>query len=303
MNTDEYSLPVRSPDGQAALDIFYDDFNDVHFFVEDEDQENLYEVVLRKLFPTLRIAKVIPLGGKQAVLAHAMGSSARDEAPFGAYLLDKDFDDLLGACVAHEAVFYLDRFCIENYFLDPDAVVEVVVESQPKEKRRTIQQTLDIQAKLTALAESSRDLFMLFFCAQRFDLGIKNCGLAPERFCTQNQRWELDADAVRAYADQVVRVASETEHRLQLVEPLTHPEVANLRHADVHRVVSGKHICTLLFHFVKTKYNLGSITFESFVFRLAKNSSIVPLLGLALSIRSAAIASDPLYATIVTTPE
>jgi hypothetical protein len=303
MNTGEYPLPVRSPDGLAALDIFYDDFNDIHFFVEDEDQENLYEVVLRKLFPTLRIAKVIPLGGKKAVLAHAKGSNARDEAPFGAYLLDKDFDDLLGACVVHEAVFYLDRYCIENYFLDPDAVVEIVVESQPKEKRRMIQQTLDVQTKLPALAESSRDLFMLFFCAQRFGLGIKNCGLAPERFCTHNQRWELDVDAVRAYADEVVRVASKTEHGPQLIEPLKHPEVANLRHADVNRVVSGKHICTMLFHFVKSKYNLGSISFESFVFRLAKNSSIVPLLGLARSIRSAAIAADPRYAVIVTTLE
>lgn len=84
-------IPVRSPDGLAALDIFYDEFNDVHFYVEDIDQENLYESILRKLFPEHTIARIFPLGGKPSVIAHLSQSNSTR----GIYILDKDFDDLL----------------------------------------------------------------------------------------------------------------------------------------------------------------------------------------------------------------
>ena len=58
MNAPASDLPARSPAGMAALDVFYSDFNDVNFYVEDDEQENLYEAILRKLFSRLKIVRI-----------------------------------------------------------------------------------------------------------------------------------------------------------------------------------------------------------------------------------------------------
>ena len=64
-------VPSRSPAGMAALDVFYSDFNDINFYVEDQEQEKLYEIIFKRLFPRLKITRIFPLGGKAAVIEHA----------------------------------------------------------------------------------------------------------------------------------------------------------------------------------------------------------------------------------------
>jgi Protein of unknown function (DUF4435) len=284
---EEGLLPKRSPEALAVLDIFYDEFNDVHFFVEDEDQENLYEVILRRMFPELKIARVFPLGGKQAVLDHVPGPNKGDTKPRSIYLVDKDFDDLLGTKVEKQGLFYLNRYCIENYFADPDAILEFVVETIPKLKRPEIAANLDLSTKLNELMESLRPLFQMFYCVQRFELGLKNCSLPAEKFCSAKHRWHVDPVALSNYRTKIITAASCTQHAVALADPLSNPEIAGLAQLDSHRVISGKHLCTLIFHFLKSKYNLGSITFESFLFRICKNSSLHALSDLAAEIRIA----------------
>lgn len=285
----EAEVPQRSLDGLASLDIFYDDFNDIHFFVEDEDQENLYEVIFRRLFPELKVARVFPLGGKQAVLDRCKQSSRQESRPPSIYVVDKDFDDLLGCQQTHPLLFYLDRYCIENYFLESDAVVEVVIESLPKLKRADVYASLGLPEKLSELAESMRPLFQLFFAVQYYNLGLKNCRLATEAFCQQSRLWMIDNQAVARYSKQISQAALTTPHAEELKEPLVNATISALQLLDFHQVVSGKHICALLFRYVKSKYNMGTITLESFLFRLAKNSSLSSLDSFAAAIRTATV--------------
>lgn len=284
---DDYLMPTRSQDAMAALDVFYDEFNDVHFFVEDEDQENLYEIILRRMFPELKIARIFPLGGKKAVLDHSLQISARS-----VYIVDKDFDDLLGNKVQRPMLFYLERYCIENYLIDYNSTVEVIIESLPKLKREEIIANLDLEVKIFEITESIRPLFQLFYCVQRFGLGIKNCSLPAEIFCFEKRRWVVNENALETYKDKVARAASCTPHAAALVNPLAHPDVIPLATMDSHIVVSGKHISALVFHYIKSKYNIGTITFDSFIFRIAKNSSMQSLQSLADTIRSALTASS-----------
>src|SRR5688572_10690170 len=132
MITPEESIPSRSSAGLAARDIFYEQFNTVHFYVEDEHEENLYLEILTRLFPTVRITQIFPLRGKQNVLAHAQDPVNAPRAGKSVYILDKDFDDLLGHIVKQENIFYLDRYSIENFLCEEDAVVQIALEAQPK---------------------------------------------------------------------------------------------------------------------------------------------------------------------------
>lgn len=295
MSNDAPHIPTLSAEARAALDIFYEEFNDIHFFVEDADQENLYEIVLKKLFPALRIARVIPLGGKSAVLAHAQDNPQTPGTPFRAYLVDKDFDDLLAKCVVHPSVFYLERYCIENYFVAPEAFVEIVIESHPKQKRAEVAANLNCDIQIHRFIDSLKPLFALFLCVQRFGLGIKNSSIPPEAFCCARRHWEIEFETIQEYSRQVSAAAALTQHADALRDPLVSAEARSVEQADGHRVVSGKYLCTLFFHYIKSKYSLGSISLQSFVYRLAKNCSIAPLAHLGNAIADAAGAADPRY--------
>lgn len=267
-------LPTRSANGMAALDIFYSEFNEVNFYVEDEEQENLYEEILRKLFTRLTITRIFPLGGKEAVLKHATSSSNNTIKRFRAYIVDRDFDHLLGQLFRHPNVFYLDRFCIESHLLEPRAIVELVIENHPKRKRADIAEMLSVDAKLPSFYGGLRPLFLLFFCAQRLDLGVKNCSSPPEAFCKPDRLWEVEDAAVARYEDKLKSAAKAKLLSPPLVDPKSDVRLSRAARASDHTLVSGKFVAAMLFHYVKSKYSLGSMTFESFVYRLAKNCDL-----------------------------
>jgi len=288
MTQQSEDIPSRSADGLAALDIFYSEFNEINFYVEDIDQENLYEVVLRNLFPAVRIDRIFPLGGKQAVLAHMMSVENAGITAFRAYIVDKDFDDLLGIQVSHPNIFYLDRFCIENYILEESAIVEVVIESHPKKRRQDIARDLGISDMIEYVLSSLKPLFICFACVQRFKLGLANCGEAPEKYCDKKRLWEIDQNAFKAYQGLLVKASKEAKLNPPLENPFSDERISDILIADEHTVVCGKYAAAMLFHYIKSKYRMGSITFESFVFRVAKGCSFATLheLGRRISQRA-----------------
>lgn len=274
MTRHDEALPTRSADGLAALDVFYSEFNEINFYVEDADQENLYEVILRRLFPGVKVDRIFPLGGKDAVLRHASSSANENLPAFRAYILDKDFDDLLEKKVTHPNVFYLDRFCIENYLLDENAFVEIVIESLPRKHRQDVETTLNLRLVIEATFASLRALFVCFACVQRFELGLQNCGCAPEMYCRKKRLWECNPTALAKYINQVVAAGIKAAINPPIVDPITDTRMLDALEMEDHKLVSGKHVAAMLFHYIKSKFTIGTITFDSFLFRLAKNGSL-----------------------------
>lgn len=279
-------LPVRSADGLAALDVFYSGFNDVNFYVEDAGQENLYEVILCKIFPEYRIFRIFPLGGKRAVLSHANDQVNVISPGAKVYLLDKDFDDILLKMEVHNNVYYLDRYCIENFLMEPEAICEIVIEHNPKLARADVARELNVETVLPGLFKDLRGLFTWFFCAQLFELGLRNCSAKPEEFCCPKKLWQIDVVKIQAYELQLFALMQGKNIAPPLVDPSVDARLSVFREASDHSIVSGKFALAMMFHYAKTKYSFGSITFDSFVYRLAKNSNFDSLQGLAEQIRS-----------------
>jgi len=277
----------------AALDIFYSDFNDVNFYVEDEEQENLYEVIFRKLFSHLRVARIFPLGGKAAVLQHAASNSNDSIKNFRAYVVDRDFDHLLGTQFNHPQVFYLDRFCVENHLLEVPAAVEIVVENHPKKKRTEVEATLSLDSQISSLYRSLRPLFRMFFCAQSLDLGIRNCSYPPEAFCKPRRLWELDEAAIVRYEEELKAAARAKLLAPPLLDLASDFRLLRVRRASNYALVSGKFAAAMVFHYIKSRYSLGSMTFESFVYRLAKNSELPSMRPFAARVKTALRAHRP----------
>lgn len=286
MGKKEAVLPQRSQGGLAAADVFYSSYNDFYFYVEDEDQENLYFTVLSKVFSDMDFAKIFPLGGKLNVLRHAK-DAANSDIEKRVYLLDKDFDDLLDIKEDVKGVFYLDAFCIENYFLDEEAVVEVVLESHPKAKRDNIREELSLHGVIPVVGENLKMLFALFFFVQLENLDILNSSQKPEKFCKKGALWEPCPDLVEKYWDAVADRCKAEGTPQPAKNVLEDARLNAFRLASTMEVVSGKFWLSMLFHYVKSKYTLGSITFDSFVFRVASKCSLEELSSLAEEVKVA----------------
>jgi hypothetical protein len=287
MNMSEADWPTRSENGMAALDIFYSDFNDVNFYVEDEDQQNLYQEIFKKLFKRIRITRIFPLGGKPAVLQHARSGANQGIKCFRAYVVDRDFDHLLGKQVEHPNVFYLDRFCIESHVLEAPSIVELVIENHPKSNRANVQAKLSLDTQIPFSFKSLRPLFTLFLCTQYLDLRVLNCSLPPEAFCEPKRPWDLKATAITNYRSVLIAAAEANGLAADMFESQCAPVSSLAIEAPDYELVSGKFVTAMIFHYVKSKYSLGSMTFDSFVYRLAKNCKLQSMSGFAARVKAA----------------
>jgi len=275
-------FPARSAAGLAAMDVFYTDFNEINFYVEDADQENLYEVIFKKLFPEKKISKIFPLGGKQQVFEHrnVYGNNKKS-----VYLVDKDFDDFLEKKIITDGVFYLDRFCIENYLINIESFIEFVIETHPKEKREDVARNLDLDSKISVMIGELEQLSILFYLAQLFDTGIKNCSSPPESFCKSKALWSLCCFSMEKYKLQLNQfIAGAT--CITLTEYIESAFLDEFKKANSHLKMSGKFLIAMIFHYIKSKYKTGSITSYSFIYRVAKNSTLDELQSIATQIRS-----------------
>lgn len=258
-------------EGANALDLFYVEFNEVNFYFEDQDQENLYEEIIKNLFPELKYSRVFPLHGKTSVLTHARQSKTDNNIKNPIYIVDKDFDDLLGVMINDDRIFYLDRYCIENYLLDESALVKVLIETYPKAKKDEIKKKINLPQFYAASMDSLLPLFKLFYAVQKLGLGLKNCSAKPEEFTLKGKPWSIDPEKIEKYFELLKTTTQNKKLNPPLTDPFNDFRTKLCNTIPSESLVSGKFIAAVMFHYIKSKYSLGSISFESFIYRTAKN--------------------------------
>jgi hypothetical protein len=285
MITVEESIPRRGDSGLAARDIFYSHFNTVHFYIEDEEEENLYVEILRRLFEKIQITQIFPLRGKGNVLAHARDPVNATNAHRSIYILDKDFDDLLGHLYAKENVFYLERYCIENFLCEEGAVLQIALEAEPHRDKEELRKAINYAKYHESAVQSLDKLFRLFFIVQRFNLGLKNCDLKPEAFSVKDEPWQIDPAKVEAYEGEVqLRISgigvfpSQKDYDLFLAAAFPPSKTA-----DTH--ISGKFVMAMTYHHMRRGCKVGNVPADSIRYRLARNSELKSLESLGASIR------------------
>ena len=261
--TPEESIPSRSPGYLYAQSVFYQQFNEIDFFVEDSDQENLYFTILKRLFPNITTAKIFPLGGKPMVITHAAAHAQNRKS---VYIVDKDFTDLVANTRQLPNLFYLDWFCIENYVLEEEPVVRFVMSEKPKTKEAQVRTRLAFPAFLAQAMSELQSLFALFLLVQRLGLGVKTTGTGVRKFCEKGT-WTISKQQVNAYEQQIRAVSSGKGIALK-------PEAFTQARADLtppsHRTISGKFLLDLLSVRLTVVYGIRSVSTDSLLYRLAE---------------------------------
>ncbi|MEI3790349.1 MULTISPECIES: DUF4435 domain-containing protein [unclassified Chryseobacterium] len=272
MITIEESIPTKNDDYRFAEDVFYFQFNDISFYIEDEDQENFYHKILCKLFPNLQIEKIFPLNGKNNVIDECK-SNIGDKKKI--YIVDKDFDDILGKKESISNLFYLNRYSIENYLIEESSIIEYIVSEKPKLKRSNIKRKLELIKIIETIKLSIKEIIHLFLLVQKKCSQLKNISLSYERFFDfNNGNFQIRQNQIDSYIDSIKNELKAVDKRLKFdVQLKKLVKEHNLSSNDCCiNHYPGKFIIKMLKQTIESLFGLNSRNIESFSYMIACNS-------------------------------
>lgn len=187
-------IPVREMYRGQSYKLF-DDYNNVHVFVEDAGFENLYREIFKQC--GLPIEKVFSRNGKQEIVDEAV--SCRD--PKCVFIVDRDWDDLLGIEPILHNVVVLKKHSIENYLIEYSGFSKLVLGDKPK---ANINELLSKQQFDAIIEDVSRKLLPLFECfatMQMLATGRTGCAYDPGHFQKKNSSCAPDEKKISEFID------------------------------------------------------------------------------------------------------
>lgn len=278
----EESFPTKGDNYLLGQDVLWSQFNDINFYVEDVNQENFYFLILKKLFPSIKLNRIFPLGGKDNVILEANKSLRNKKKVF---ILDLDFDEILNKKQNIKNLFYLERYSIENYLIENDAIFELIREENPKIK------TAEIKAKfnLSTFANECSNVLSLLSCQflliNKYGLGLPYLNIEPNRDCDfLSTTFSIKAPVINPYLNEV-------ENKLRILKPRLKYSTQVSNHMKHFKSASnclinipGKYLINLLKIRLKKLFSFCQTTSETFAYRLTKNCNFQALEYLKLDI-------------------
>jgi len=157
-----------------------------NIIVEDKDKEFEYERIFARLLGDISRFKIIALGGKTQVIDNFTEKStsiSTAESLGEIYLLDGDFDfiEMNENALCHPSLIYLDRYDIENYLIDKEAI-ESFAQGAGKLRLEEVESHINFISWHQSVTQFLHELFILFYLVQKNNLGIKNVGMSTYYF-------------------------------------------------------------------------------------------------------------------------
>ena len=216
--------------------------------VEDKSKEHEYERIFRRLLDDISKFKIFALGGKTQVIdAFTKISSGALHAPSlgEIYLLDGDFDFInMGADNSnHPSLIYLDRYDIENYLIDKEAI-ELFAQGKARALMEEVECHVDFTSWHQSITQRLYELFTLFYLVQKNDLGIENVGKPLHHFF--DDKGAFKEQKYLTYFEEV-KLCFENLHRSDRAECFA-IEISTCKNIisgvigqEFSRIISGKH--------------------------------------------------------------
>lgn len=284
MITIEESIPEKNASYRLAEDIFYIQFNDISFYIEDEDQENFFHCIFKKLFPNIKIEKIFPLNGKDNVIIESNNNIGDKKKVF---IVDKDFDDILNKINTNRNLFYLERYSIENFLIEKEAIIEYVIGEKPKLKREFIDQQFDFDICIQNINNKLNELIHLHLVVQNKCPRLKNISLNHERFFDfANGNFVLKQHQLNIYKTDIQNSLESVDRRLTLKSQLQKVKgIININTNQLCQIhIPGKYLIKMIKQVIESLFGLVSRNVESFCYRIAEKCVFDNLKGLKIEI-------------------
>jgi len=266
---------LRYPDNVLpTIALFFKSKNDIDIFIEDENDEEFYHVLLSRLLGNkTKINKIISLKGKQKVIeACKNDQTARKRKR--TYIVDGDLDLIFDNNIVLENLFVLERYCIENYLFEENAIVEFLHDELMIEKERIIK-ILGYKNWLKGISNPLIELFLHYSINHELKNGKKTTSNSVGDLCLQQKKVTiLDLEKINSWIETISNEIKEeiTEDKYQeIIYDRRNKWTSNID--SLINIVSGKDylLPLLLFRFAKFK-TVGNISLnkDKLRFRLAK---------------------------------
>jgi hypothetical protein len=275
------SIPSYDEDYLDSQDIFFYQFNEIDFYVEDVEQEELYKEILSKLLP-FKIKQVFPLGGKLKVIEKA---KVNNNVKRKIFLVDKDFDDLHESIVKIPNLFYLDKYSIENFLITKESFLAFLKDELPKKSIDELEKVLDFESLFELSIKELTKLFVSFFLIQKLGLPMENCSCSIDRFIKEKSDYEIDEQKCTEYLNEIQLYCDLFGLNIVVNEQMTNllDKYKTVQEAEPH--IPGKHLLALFLKKTSELLRLGRMpNKDSLYFRLARNSTFNNLSGVKTGI-------------------
>lgn len=217
---------------------FYTDYNTLNILVEDKDKEFEYENIFNRMFNgELTFETIFAVGGKLNLKeAYKLLKESKDEIDsINVFVTDRDFDFILDKEVINDEIFlYLDQYCIENYFIDSNAIINFI-QGRVCKRLAEVKRQVNLEFWHSTITKQFYNLFILFLIVQDKKLPIPNVGESTFKFI-KNTSWEIDEDKFNAYYTKVSEYVVNLDQEILAMQNRLKKKVGN----DIHTVISGK---------------------------------------------------------------
>jgi hypothetical protein len=274
-----------------AISIFFKYKNDVDIFIEDSNDQEFYKSLFSSLLNGKRINKVISCNCKTSLIS-ACENDQTDRKRKRVYIVDGDLDLVLESNRNDlKYLHVLDRYCIENFLIEENGIIETLHDCIIMEKEK-ISKQLGLENWLKSISHSLIELFLHYSISHENALGFPTVSYSIGRLCRQvSGVTVLDVekvnDRVKEFRNKIITEIGEEKYNNSIYELRTKwPSNVD----TLLKIVSGKdYILPLIaFRFKKLKgketYNLK---WESLRMRLAKTCELNALAELKNKIISA----------------
>lgn len=164
-----------SEESKRLVSTFLTYRNDVDIYTEDElkDKEFYKVLFMRLLDREIKINDITPLGSRDTVIERCKNEPENGRKKI--FIIDGDVTFIHGKDVPTlKNLFVLDAYCIENYVIDKDSVVNFIYLNCAKKAKEEIIEDVQFEAWLGGYAKKLVDLFIHFgiidLIGQRFTL-------------------------------------------------------------------------------------------------------------------------------------
>lgn len=266
-------FPEASVSFNRGQDILYRQFNDIDVYVEDAGKERLYFQLFKNLLPGINLAKIFSLGGKNNVTSEAAINSA-DKRKI--YLVDLDFDGILGRKKNIRNLIYLHRYSIENYFIEEQTIKEQIRERKPSISDAEIASKFDYTEEVRKIAQYLYKPALVAILVQKFGFVVPYPSITMydyKSYCISGG----------AYASTIDSIYTQVESKLKTIDgrytlaAKIKEEKADIKGVNPLDLIPGKWLLIIIKDLLLERKLIYQKSEESFSYALAKDVDVKDL--------------------------
>jgi hypothetical protein len=198
--------PARA---KAAIRALFVPLQDIEVYIEDENDEVFYRTLLKRVSgPQLKIARVISLGNRAAVIAGAQ--SYRGQKP-ALFIVDGDLEWVRGLPIPSGTGLHRhNAYCIENLLICHRAVVNLLAQDAVLTEDDAVS-ALKFDDWIASVEGPLLDLFAAYATAQELNPSLKTVSTGVGVMCSQRKKGRVSALDLTKVSANMTATLAETE--------------------------------------------------------------------------------------------